>query len=124
MSKLVLPTTRKQAYRSVLIPIAITAAISVVTLLFTSAEFTKALMLGGMCWFLPHAYVAYKLFHQIETNPKHFLIVFFRAEILKLTFVAVLFIAIIKLLSINFIVLLAGYLCAQLLFWIVAALDR
>lgn len=124
MSKLVLPTTRNQAYRSVLIPMAITAIFSALTLFFTTVEIALAILLGGMCWFLPHAYAAYKLFHQIETNPKHFLIVFFRTEIVKLIFVAVLFIVIIKLLSLNFACLIAGYLCAQLLFWLVAAIGK
>jgi F0F1-type ATP synthase assembly protein I len=124
MSKLVLPTTRKHAYRSVLIPMTITAIVSALAMLFTTMENALALLLGGTSWFVPHAYAAYKLFHQIETNPKHFLIVFFRTEIFKLIFVAVLFIVIIKLLSLNFACLIAGYLCAQLLFVIVAAKSK
>src|SRR5258708_4176224 len=102
MAKLVLPAIRKQAYLRVCWPLGIIFIISFVVLVF-STIFSYSILLGGIIWFLPHGYVAIKLFQHIETQPKRFIALFYKSETIKLILVALLFILAVKWLSVSFL---------------------
>ena len=117
MAKLVLPAVRKQAYMSVCWPLGSVLIVSLAALIF-STIFSYSMLLGGMIWFLPSGYFAIKLFHYVETDPRRFIALFYKNEVIKLVFVALLFILVVKWIPVSFVGLLAGYLCAQVVFWL------
>jgi F0F1-type ATP synthase assembly protein I len=118
--KVVLQSMRHTAYLTITIPIAIVVIIGLLAWLFSGAHIAYSIVLGGAIWALPNGYMAFKLFHRIETNAKRFVAVFYTTEFLKLLFIAVLFITVVKLLSVNLAGMLAGYVCAQVAFWVVS----
>ncbi len=117
MARLILPAIRKQAYLSVCLPLVGVAIGSLVALIF-SDQLSYSILLGGIIWFLPHGYVAIKLFHHIETKPKRFVMMFYKSEVIKLILVALLFILVVKWIPVIVVGLLVGYLCAQVIFWL------
>ncbi len=115
MARLVLPAIRKRAYLSVCSSLGGVVIVSLMALIF-SVMLSYSILLGGIIWFLPHGYAAIKLFHHIETKPKRFMMVFYKSEITKLILVALLFILVMKWIPASFVGLIAGYLCAQVIF--------
>jgi len=122
MARLILPAIRKQAYLSVCLPLGGVVIVSLAALIF-SAILSYSILLGGIIWFLPHGYAAIKLFHHIETKPKRFMMVLYKSEIIKLILVALLFILVVKWIPASFVGLIAGYLCAQVIFWLYYLLN-
>lgn len=123
MSKLVLHSLRNAAYRLVAIPASVIIIISLITLIFTDTKFAYSIGLGGCVWILPNFYFAYKLFHKIETEAKNFISVFYRTELLKLAFSALLFIAIIKWLPVTLSAIFIGYFVALITCCVTAAIT-
>jgi F0F1-type ATP synthase assembly protein I len=117
MAKLILPALRKQVYLSVCLPLGVVMLVSLAALIF-SVMLSYSIVLGGIIWFLPQGYTAVKLFHHIETTPKRFMMIFYKSEIVKLALVALLCILVMKWIPASFVGLLAGYLCAQVIFWL------
>jgi F0F1-type ATP synthase assembly protein I len=118
MAKLILTSIRKQAYYSVCLPLGGVALISLAALVFSPVFFSYSILLGGVLWFLPQGGVALRLFQHIETNPKRFILLFYRSEIVKLIGVGLLFIVVMKWIPANFIGIILGYLFAQVIFWL------
>jgi F0F1-type ATP synthase assembly protein I len=117
MSKLTLPCTRKKAYVSVIVPLSGVIVVGLIALIFSSL-LSYSIWLGGFLWFFPNGYVAIKLFHTIETEPKRFVMQFYKSEIVKLLMVALLFILVAKWIPVNMMGIFAGYMSAQIIFWI------
>jgi ATP synthase protein I len=120
--KLILPSLRKKVYLSVFFPLAVVLLASVVMLMF-SGERGVSLLLGGIVWVVPQGYVAVRLFHRIETDPKRFMAAFYKSELLKLALAAFLFIAVMKWIPLQVIYFLGGYFCAQVVFWILMSIT-
>lgn len=121
MSKLVLHSLRNAAYRLVAIPASVILIISLISLIFTDTKFAYSIGLGGCVWILPNFYFAFKLFHKIETEAKKFISVFYRTELFKLAFSALLLIAIIKWLPVTLGAFFIGYFVALVICCITAA---
>ena len=115
MAKLVLFSLRRQAFLSVCFPLAAVVILSLPVSVF-SIKFSCSLLGGGIVWGVSQGYLAIKLFRRIETDPGRFVVLFYISEMIKLILAALLFILILKWTSASFIFLLAGYLCAQILF--------
>lgn len=82
-------------------------------------QIVGSLVLGIILWLLPNCYFAIKvLSHLGRISPRCLLSIFYRAELIKLLLSGFFFIMMVKLLSVNFPVLLSGYLVAQLIFWL------
>lgn len=123
MPKLVLHSLRNAAYRLVAIPASVIIIASIIALVFTSTKFAYSVVLGGLIWILPNFYFAYRVFHKIETRAKDFIGVFYRTELFKLAFSALLFVVIIKWLPVVLSAILVGYMLAQVTFWLVPLID-
>jgi ATP synthase protein I len=126
VSKLVLHSLRNAAYRLVAIPASVIIITSFITLIFADTKFAYSIGLGGCVWILPNFYFAYKLFHRIETKANNFISVFYRTELFKLALSALLFIAIVKWLSVTLSAIFIGYFVALVSFWVSAVftLDK
>jgi F0F1-type ATP synthase assembly protein I len=116
MGKVVLPTTRRKVYQGVIFSLGSMVLISFIAFFFQK-QIGYSILLGGVLWFLPEFYVAHRLFHRIETDPKRAVMIFYRSEIVKLFLVALLFILVLKELPVSFLGLIAGYFAAQVLFF-------
>lgn len=116
MGKVVLPVTRKKIYRGVSFSLGTVVLFGLLAFFFQK-QIGISIWLGGMLWFLPELYVAYRLFHRIETAPKRAMISFYQTEITKLLLVAFLFVLIIKVMTVNILWLILGYLLAQIVFF-------
>lgn len=78
-----------------------------------------SLVLGIVLWLIPNCYFATKVMSLLkEVSSRALLIVFYRAELIKLLLTGFIFIAMVKLLAINFPLFFSGYLVAQLVFWL------
>jgi ATP synthase protein I len=76
-------------------------------------------ILGGLVWVLPTLYFAYRvLFADIRKSVKSLVWSFYRAEITKLAFSAMLFVITVKLISVNTLTVLLAFLVAQISFWV------
>ena len=117
MGKVVLPITRKKMYRGVFFSLGSVVLISFLAILFQQ-QAGFSFLLGGVLWFLPELYRVHRLFHRIEMEPQRAMMLFYLAEVVKLLMVALLFILMVKLFSVNFLWLIAGYFLAQVLFFV------
>ena len=116
-NKLILPSIQKKAYFSVLIPLVVVLIIGL-AVLTVSKSGGYSFLLGGMLWFIPQGVVAIRLFRRIEADPKRFIVAFYKNEVLKLILAACLFILVVKWIPLSILSFLGGYLCAQVVFWI------
>ena len=117
MGKVVLPVTRKRIYRGVSFSLGTVVLISFLAFFFQK-QIGYSILLGGVLWFLPELYVAHRLFHRVEMEPKRAILVFYQSEIVKLLLVALLFILMVKELPVSFLGLIAGYFFAQVSFFV------
>jgi F0F1-type ATP synthase assembly protein I len=87
-------------------------------------QLISSLALGVILWLLPNCYFVIKVMRHLgRVSPGRLLHIFYRAELIKLLLSGFFFIMLAKLLSINFPVLLSGYLVAQLTFWLLLSLK-
>jgi F0F1-type ATP synthase assembly protein I len=87
--------------------------------IFQNWQIAYSLLLGIFLWMLPNGYFAIRLFRHLGTVPAATLLgIFYRAEIIKLLLSGFFFVMIIKFLSLNMPAFLAGYLVAQLIFFV------
>lgn len=119
MAKLVLPRVRNLAYLHVGLPLAIMFIVGFILLLCAKPQIAYTLWLGGLVWFIPTLYFAYKIFYRIETDAKLFIINYYIAQFCKLVLVVICFISVLIVLHISFLGLLTAYLGTQALFWII-----
>ena len=76
-------------------------------------------------WLLPNCYFVVKVMHHLgRVSAERLLHIFYRAELIKLLLSGFFFIMMARLLSINFPVLLSGYLAAQLIFWLLLTIKN
>lgn len=87
--------------------------------IFRDGQLAGSLSLGVVLWVLPNCYFASKLFSRLGKVPAATLLgIFYRAEIIKLLLSGFFFVMIVKFLSVYVPALLAGYMFAQLIFFV------
>ncbi len=91
---------------------------------FNGWKIISSLALGIILWLLPNCYFVVKVMRHLgRVSPECLLHIFYRAELIKLLLSGFFFIMMAKLLSVNFPVLLSGYLLAQLIFWLLLTIK-
>lgn len=91
---------------------------------FNGWKIIISLALGIILWLLPNCYFVVKVMRHLgRVSPECLLHIFYRAELIKLLLSGFFFIMMAKLLSVNFPVLLSGYLLAQLIFWLLLTIK-
>ena len=92
---------------------------------FHNRKIISSLALGIILWLLPNCYFVVKVMHHLgRVSAERLLHIFYRAELIKLLLSGFFFIIMARLLSINFPVLLSGYLAAQLIFWLLLTIKN
>jgi F0F1-type ATP synthase assembly protein I len=122
LARLIIPTIRNKAYQLVYWPALIAFIFAALLGIYYGNPIWLSILSGITIWVLPHFYFAYRVFSKIQTNAKQFMIGFYRAEIIKLSISAIVFIIINKFFTIAILPLLIGYMLAQVSFWIFAFL--
>lgn len=91
---------------------------------FHDRKLISSLLLGIILWLLPNCYFAIKVMRHLgRVSPGCLLHIFYRAELIKLLLSGFFFIMMVKLLPINYPVLLSGYLVVQLIFWLLLSIK-
>jgi len=121
VSSFALYSARHKAFQLVCLPAGLAFIVAFFLYIFEDRISAYSVLLGGAAWSLPGFYFVWNLFSKTGTA-KIILYRFYRAEIGKLLFSAVLFILIAKFLTVNIGAVLLGFGVAQLSFWLAPVL--
>lgn len=113
-----LENVRKVAYGWLIIQVIVTVIISLLLFLIHGIHTALSALLGGLICVLPNLMFACILFWRSSFNPKSTIKALYIGELIKLSLTGLLFILVIKLLSVNIIGLFLGFIGAQFGFWI------
>jgi len=119
MSKSVLHSKRSEAFQLISIPAGVVIVVSLLLLIVRENDISRAVFLGGLVWLVPNLYFAVKVFSTggAHITPQQMLKNFYLAEVTKLVLCAVLFTVIVKFLAVAVLAMLAGFVMAQVSFW-------
>jgi ATP synthase protein I len=124
MPKTALQKKRAEALQLVSLPAGIVILVAVLLYLIGSKTAGISTVLGGLVWFIPNLYFAYKVFPNTKAalTPQRIVRNFYRAEVIKLLLSALIFIVILKTFIVAMLPFLAGYAIAQITFWLASLL--
>lgn len=124
MAKIILRSLRDQAYHWVYLSAGISMTVSLLLGFVSGMHVGSSALWGGLTWFMPNLWVAYRLFSRVETQTRIFIVTFFIVELLKLVLYGMLFILLYKYLKIAVMPFLIGFMLAQMAFWVSPLLLR
>lgn len=118
MSKLFLQSLRAQAYRSVLIPAAVTLLISCILMLIITVKIGFSVLLGAGIWLLSQWLFANRLFANVSPRAAARIVrTLYLMEVIKLLLIVLLFLVTIKFLPVHAGFVLLGLVITQVIFW-------
>lgn len=109
---------KTQAYQIVFMQLMIIMGLAVGLFLLRGLQNGLGALLGGLAYWLPTFYFAWRVFARRILRGKQFIVAFFAGEIGKLISSAILFLLIVKYLPITTLSALIGYIGAIVAFWI------
>lgn len=121
MPKTAVTSKRMKAFQFLLWPLVSIIFFVLVIAGFKGIQESYSVLLGGMVWLVPNIYFVYRSFRMVPA--RKLIAGFYRAEVMKLALSAVLFVAVIKFLTVLSLFVLIGYLIAQFVFWIVLLIS-
>lgn len=111
---------QREAFKLVFWQLIITMVLSIVILLIEGLQKGWSTFLGGSAYILPNFIFAWRVFsHSGRGFSESFMIKFLLGEFTKLVLSAVLFLLIVKYLSMNVVFVMVGYAIAIFSFWFV-----
>lgn len=111
---------QREAYSLVLKQLAGIFICAAIALLLNGKTSAYSVIAGGMAYGLPNLFFVWLVFRFTSAQQMHqFLAAFFLGETLKLIFSGILFLLIVKYLSVSLLSVLVGFVCAIVSFWIV-----
>ena len=125
MPRTALQKKRVEAMKLVSYPAGIVILAAFILYITGSKTSSISIVLGGVVWFIPNLYFAYKVFPNTKTalTPQRIVRNFYRAEVIKLLLSALIFIVILKIFAVAMLPFLTGYAAAQVSFWIASLLT-
>jgi len=109
---------RRQAYKLVLLQIAVVLGLLVGWWLFKDIKAGYSALLGGLACVIPSLYFVKKLFSSKERSMKKIMFDFYIGEFSKLLLSAVLLVLIFKYLPVKLIPLITGFIGAYMAIWL------
>ncbi len=109
---------RRQAYKLVLLQIAVVLGLFVGWWLFKDIKAGYSALLGGLACVIPSLYFVKKLFSSKERSMKKIMFDFYIGEFSKLLLSAVLLVLIFKYLPVKLIPLITGFIGAYMAIWL------
>jgi ATP synthase protein I len=124
LSKKILSSIRSQAFSFVLAQAIVVFCAACFLYFFAKKITALSFLWGGMICVLPNAYFAHKLFTQTGAQASRQIVTsFYVGEVVKFILTFILFAAVFKYVETNKLLVIIGYIFAQLVFWL-AALIR
>ena len=112
---------KKEAYRIIYWQLILIMGLALVLFILQGIQNGVSALLGGLAYWLPTLLFVWRVFARATARAaKQFLMVFIAGEGIKLLLSAVLFVLIVKTLSVNVLSVLAGFVGAVVSFWIVS----
>ncbi len=119
MSRAALGATRATVYRWFRLQLIIITAAVLLFWFFQGIDFAKAVILGALVCMLPNVLFARWWFLRFKaSDPSRLLKYFYLGEIGKLCLIGILFLLVLKFLTLNVLGCLVGFIIAQLAFWV------
>lgn len=117
MSRAALQATRKTVYRWIALQILAVIVISLLFFLWQENAFASSVLIGGMACILPNGLFVLCWFARFRVSAiRRLVAVFYFGELLKLFLMGFLFVLVQKLLSIDVLSALLGFITAQVAF--------
>jgi ATP synthase protein I len=111
---------QQQAFRIVFWQLACVVALSAVALIITGTKHGFSVLAGGLAYGIPNLIFVWRVFRYAGAQEMNqFMAAFFAGEALKLILSAILFLVIVKYLSVSLLSTLVGFAGAIVSFWIV-----
>lgn len=108
-----------EAYRIVFLQLGGVAILAFLALLIGGLQTAFSVFAGGMAYILPNLFFVWLAFRYVGAQKiNQFMVAFFSGEVFKLIFSAILFLAIVKTLSVSLLSTLVGFVGAIVSFWI------
>lgn len=119
MSRSVISRIKSEGYRLLAVPVVVIAVFAISLSVFQGLNAGCSALLGGGIWAIPNFYFA----RRVLTAPrvplaKPMAWTFYRAEVMKLLLTALLFVVVVKFLTIHPLIVLLAYLLAQIVYWL------
>ncbi|HVV69922.1 MAG TPA: ATP synthase subunit I [Gammaproteobacteria bacterium] len=125
MSRAALQATRKTVYRWIALQILAVIVISLLFFLWQGSAFASSVLIGGMVCILPNGLFVLCWFARFRVNAvRRLVMVFYFGELLKLFLMGFLFVLAQKLLSMNVLGALMGFITAQVAFLLAPLLKK
>jgi ATP synthase protein I len=124
VSRAALRATRKIVYRWITLQILAVIVISLLFFLWQGIAFASSVLVGGVSCIVPNGLFALCWFAWFRVSAvRRLVVVFYFGELLKLFLMGVLFVLAQKLLSMDVLGALIGFITAQVAFWIAPLLK-
>ena len=125
MSRTALRATRTTVYRWIAVQSLAVIVISLLFFIWQGIAFANSVLLGGAFCILPNSLFALGWFARFRVSAvRRLVMVFYFGELLKLFLMGVLFVLAQKLLSMDVLGALIGFITAQVAFWIAPLTAR
>ena len=119
-SKTLRKLIQNEAYRLVFLQLVGVAILALIALLIKGATSGFSVLMGGLAYGLPNLFFVWRVFRFAGAQEMaQFMAAFFLGETLKLILSAILFLVIVKYLSVSLLSTLVGFIGAIVSFWIV-----
>jgi len=117
MTKPLQKIIQHQVYKIVIWQLIGIIVLAVIVLLFKGMKSGYSVLLGGMAYGLPNLFFVWRVFRFAGANQmSFFMAAFFSGELIKLFLSAILFVLIVKYLSVSLLSVLAGFIGAMVMF--------
>jgi ATP synthase protein I len=109
---------RRQAYKLVLLQIAVVLALFLCWWIFQDIKAGYSALLGGLAGVIPSLYFVKKLFSSKERSMKKIMLDFYLGEFTKLFLSAILLVLIFKYIPVKLVPLITGFIGAYMAIWL------
>ncbi len=114
---------KSQAYQIIGWQLAMIVGLAGFIMAFRGMQHGVSVLLGGLAYWFPTLAFVWRIFRRSNlSSPQQFVVIFFAGEIFKLLLSAILFLLIVKNLSVNVLSTLIGFAGAIAAFWIASFL--
>jgi len=112
-------TVKKEAFRIIYWQLILIVGLALVLFLLRGIQSGFSALLGGLAYWLPTLLFVWRVFARASVQTaKQFLLLFVAGEGVKLLLSAVLFVLIVKMMPVNVLSVLIGFVGAVVSFWI------
>jgi ATP synthase protein I len=114
-------SVKSEAYTLVFWQLCVVVGLALILFLLKGLQSGCSSLLGGLAYCVPNFLFVWRVFSRTSAQAaSSFLVSFFAGEVSKLFLSGILFVLIVKYLTVDFKFVLAGYIAAIVAFWLVS----